>query len=1116
MVVCLQCGVENPETNKFCGECGALLAPASTAERRERRVVSILFADLAGFTRRSEGLDVEDVEGFLEPYFAVLREQVERPGGLVAKFTGDGVMALFGALTAHEDDPERAVRCGLSICARVGDLPGGLHVRVGITTGEALVTPPADGHPDAIGDVVNTAARLEAAAPTDGVLVDTWTHRATSREIEYREHEAIAAKGKSQPVAVWAAVSPRSIVPERHRDQLPLVGRDIEALELREAFERSRHEPLTQLVSVVGPPGIGKTRLVEDLHDHVDALPDLVTWRRGRSLPYGSGGAVWALGEIVKAQAGILESDGVGVARDKLSDAVDRVILDDRDRSWVTRELGPLVGLEAVADPGEGDRVEAFAAWRRFVEALAEDGPTVLVFEDIHWADDALLDFIELIAKHAGAVPLLIVCTSRPELSERRPQWGAATVPGATTIWPRPLAGGDMARLIRDLLDQAQLPSPAEHALLDGAAGNPLYVQEYVRMLQDRGMLVRRPGGRWKLTGEVEGLPESIHGIIAARLDTLTADEKALIQDAAVIGRTAWSGALRALEERSQEQVEALLGSLERKQFVQPLRRSSMAGEVEFTFGHALTQDVAYSQIRRADRARKHLAVAGWLEALPGGRGDRAELLAGHYASAVALLEHMGKDTAAIRPRARAAYVEAGDHAAATYAHQAAGDHYRAALGLTEDDDSAARAELLLSEATARYHDDTCDQLLLDAALVAQLRAEHWEGAARIERMFGKWCEHHGHSATDAVAHRRSGAEYAARVPPSNIMCHIASDQAFAMVVSGRAAEAVALTGEILPLADRAGLHAGRAHLLMVHGIAKSSLGDPGGADDLNTAAEVLIHHPDHRTIDVYGNLADALRGLGDMPRADAAYETGAEWSRRMADSGSIDWISLEQAYQAYHAGDWDTAEGLIGDVLHPDNDFSVAQIQTVRGRISLARGGIREAFADAASLQELAAAVSNDEFLYYGLALRARCHAAEGEDTEALATCERFLTRWQDTDGIANRAIELCEITTTLAIHSRHERIREAGLLLPNASRWRGAILQVADQSYADAAAAYERIGSQPLAADVHLLAAARARDEGRTADADHHRRAVLAFAQRTGASRYERFAAELMEATT
>jgi tetratricopeptide (TPR) repeat protein len=947
------------------------------------------------------------------------------------------------------------------------------------------------------------------------VLVDGWTYRASAREIHYEESEPISAKGKADPVTVWAARAPRSIVPERQRDRLPLVGRDAEARELRDAFERSRRGPITQLVTIIGAPGIGKTRLVDDLHDHVDALPDLVTWRRGRSLPYGSGAAVWALGEIVKAQAGILESDGVGVARDKLRDAVDRVILDERDRTWVTRELGPLAGLEAASDPGEGDRVEAFAAWRQFVEALAEDGPTVLVFEDIHWAGDALLDFIELIATNAGALPLLIVCTARPELSERRAEW-AATAAEPITIKPRPLAGDDIARLIGELLDQSQLPTAAERTLLDSAAGNPLYVQEYVRMLQDRGMLVRVPGGGWELAGEVEGLPESIHGIIAARLDTLTADEKSVIQDAAVVGRTAWVGALRALTERPAEQMETLLGNLEHKQLLQRLRRSSMAGEVEFAFGHALTRDVAYSQIRRADRARKHLAAAAWIETMPGERDDQAELLADHYSRALTLREQIGEDTTKILPRARAAHIEAGDHAAATYAHRAAGDHYRAALNITDAADSGTRAQLLLGETTVRYHDDSCDQVLLDTALQAQLVAGHWEGAARIERMFGKWCEHHGHSATDADAHRRSGAEYAARVPPSNVMCHIAADQAFSMVVSGRAAEAAALTHDVLPLADRAGLDAGRAHLLMVHGVAKSSLGDPGCVDDLNTAAEILIRHPDRRTSDVYGNLADALRGLGDMSGADAAYETALEWSRRMAEIDGIEWITLEQACQSYHAADWDTADLLLGQVIQPGNDFTVGQIQTVRGRISLSRGRISEALADATSLQEFAAAVSNDEFLYFGLALRARCHVAKGEDAAALATCEHFLTRWQDTDGIANRAIELCEIAPALAIYGRHERIRDGGLLLPEASRWRGALLLVADQSYAEAAAAYEKIGSRPLAADVHLLAAAKARGEGRETDAVRHVRAVLEFAERTGASLYERSAAELTGATT
>jgi class 3 adenylate cyclase/tetratricopeptide (TPR) repeat protein len=1112
MVTCPRCGESNSERAKFCSECAAPLGGVGASERRERRVVTVLFADLAGFTRRSEGLDVEDVEGFLDPYVTVLRKQVERTGGVVAKFTGDGVMALFGAVAAHEDDPERAVRCGLAVCERMGELGGELHVRVGITTGEVLVMIDGDGHADAIGDVVNTAARLESAAPLDGVLVDGWTYRASSREIEYRPGEPVAAKGKAEPVPAWIALAPRSIVPERRRDRLPLVGREAESAALRDAFERSRGVPVTQLVTIIGPPGIGKTRLVEDLHDHVDAVPELVTWRRGRSLAYG-GSAVWALGEVVKSQAGILESDDAIVAGDKLRDAVERLVEDERDRIWVARELGPLVGLDAASGPGEGDRVEAFAAWRRFVEALADDGPTVLVFEDIHWADDALLDFIELVFTHSVGVPLLIVCTARPELAERRPKWATA-LPHAITISPRPLAEKDMARLVSDLLDQAQLPTAVGQTLLDEAEGNPLYVQEYVRMLRDRGILTVMPEGGWELTGDVRGLPESIHGIIAARLDTLSADEKAIVQDAAVVGRTAWVGALAALADRQPDQVEALLAGVERKQLVHRMRRSTMAGEIEYTFSHALTRDVAYSQIRRPDRARKHLAAAGWIEALPGLRDDRAELLAGHYSQAMELQEQMGEDTAAVRPLARAAHIEAGDHAAATYAHHAATHHYRAALGLTDADDFPARAELLLSELTARYSDDSWDQSLLDTALEAQVSCGHWEGAARVERMYGKWCEHRGLPAAQAEEHRRIGAQYAARVPPSNVMCHIASDQAFAMTLSGRASGAVELAGSILPLADAAGLHAGRAHLLMTHGVALSALGDPQGVRDMRTAAEILIPHPDRRIVDIYGNLADALRGLGDMSGANAAYESGLEWGRRLAEPDTIEWIVLEQAYQAYHAGEWNAAERRLGECDPPSNEISEGQVRTTRGRLQLARGRIDEALEDARALEAFAVSSANDEFHYYGVALRARCFAAAGDEVESGAACDRFLDRWQTTGGFASRAIELCEIATTLAIEGRHDQIRKAGLLLPEASRWRAPILLVARHRYAEAAGTYELIGSRPLAADAHLLAADQACREGRESDAVRHAQAVREFAERTGASLYARWADQHAEA--
>jgi class 3 adenylate cyclase len=1111
---CPACGGENPERAKFCLECGSALVTAQS-ERRERRVVSVLFADLAGFTSRSESLDVEDVEGFLAPYLGVLRSEVERTGGVVVKFTGDGVMAIFGAATAHEDDPERAVRSALGICERVveaGDAD--LRVRVGVTSGEVLVSRDPAGGVDAVGDVVNTAARLESAAPLGGVLVDRWTYRATERAIRYEPAEAVAAKGKSEPVEAWVAVAARSIVPEQVRvGGLPLVGRDSEADVLRGALDRARREPSTQLVSIIGEPGIGKTRLVEELLGYVEELPELITWRRGRSLAYGEGVALWALGEMVKAQAGVLESDTAPVADMKLSEAVAVLVLDERDRDWVLRHIRPLVGLEAATAAGaEGSRVEAFAAWRRFFEALAEDGPTVLVFEDIHWADDALLDFIDLLAERAGAVPLLVVCTARPELFERRAHWAGGKT-NATTISLKPLSDGDTARLVAGLLDQALLPAEVQHALLERSEGNPLYAQEYVRMLQDRELLVQREGG-WALTGEAGDLPESIQGIIAARLDTLTVDEKAFIQDASVIGKTAWIGAVCTLTERDIWQAEELLHSLERKQLVQRVRHPSIDGEAEFNFTHALTRDVAYSQIRRQDRAHKHEAAADWIEHLSGERDDKAELLADHYHQALALRVALGDEVTAIAPKARAAFTEAARQARAVYAHQAAARHYHAALELTSSEDIAQHASLLFGEATALFDASTVDERLLQTAVDAQVSAEAWESAAMAERMLSVWYDEHEARGDESRIHLARAAQYAARIPPSYAMCRIAADQAYNLIVSGHAEQALTLTSDLIPTASQAGLEVGSAWLLMWQGYARVALDDAHGTRDMAIAADTLAQHGSSSTPTAYGNLADALRGLGDMSAANEAYDSANEWARRVASSWHIGWIAGEQAVQAYHAARWDTARHLLAQI-DTTSGYNDVQARQTTGRIALASGEFGSALADAEAMAAFAASTGNNDAYFYGGSLAIACHSAQHRDPDALRASEQFLSRWQESAGMTSRATELCEIAPTLATANRHQEIRTTALLLPEASRWRDALMLIADERYADAATLYEEIGSQPLAADAHLLAARKAADQGRTAEAHRHGEAVLEFARQTGAALYQQRAEALVRAS-
>jgi class 3 adenylate cyclase len=367
--------------------------------RKERKVVTVLFADLVGFTSRAESLDPEDVEAILRPYHERLRAELERFGGTVEKFIGDAVMALFGAPLSHEDDAERAIRAALAIRDWARDEEQ-LQVRLGLSSGEALVSlgaRPDAGETMAAGDVVNTAARLQAAAPINGILVGEATFRATRDAIEYREAGQVDAKGKTEPVPVWEAVQARSAfgVDVQQPAAAPLVGRARELESLRDALDRVRRERSPQLVTLVGVPGIGKSRLVRELFAAVEAEPELIVWRQGRSLPYGEGVTFWALAEMVKAEAGVLETDSPEQVESKLAAAVARLVPDDAERRWVESHLRPLAGLAAEAELAGDRRAEAFAAWRQLLEGLADRQPTVLVFEDLHWADEGLLEFVD-------------------------------------------------------------------------------------------------------------------------------------------------------------------------------------------------------------------------------------------------------------------------------------------------------------------------------------------------------------------------------------------------------------------------------------------------------------------------------------------------------------------------------------------------------------------------------------------------------------------------------------------------------------------------------------------------------------------------------------------------
>jgi class 3 adenylate cyclase/tetratricopeptide (TPR) repeat protein len=642
---CPSCGSACEERFNFCPECGTPLDAPARRVVEERKVVTCLFCDLVGFTATSESADPEDVNRMLSAYSEMARDQIESHGGVVEKFIGDAVVGIFGVPAAHEDDPERAVRAGLRIVERADELEalGGepLRLRVGINTGEALVrlrVIAGSGERHLAGDPINTASRLQSAAPEMGVVVGLGTYEATATVFEYEEREPVAFKGKAEPVRVFHAKAPiaRDGTDLDRTHDAPFIGREIDLALLRGIFDKVVAAGSVQLVVVSGEPGLGKSRIVAELGAYVDSKPDLITWRQGRCLPYGEGISFWALGEILKGHAGILESDTPDAAAAKL----EAILPDDAERPWFRERLLPLLGIEAASN---AERDELFAAWRRFLAHIAERDPTVVVFEDLHWADDAMLAFLEHLASRAEAVPLLVIGTARPELFERHPDFGSG-LGNVTVIGLAPLSDEETARLVSALLESTMLPAELARPIVDRADGNPLYAKEFVRLLRDRGLLIPT-GSSWELKqGADIPFPDSVQALIAARLDSLGAEAKSMLADAAVIGKVFWAGGVAAMGSRDLGAVTHVLRDLSRREFVRPLRRSSMEHEAEYAFSHALTRDVAYSQLPRVSRASRHVAAATWIESkAPGRVEDLSDVLAHHYATAVELERAAGQ-----------------------------------------------------------------------------------------------------------------------------------------------------------------------------------------------------------------------------------------------------------------------------------------------------------------------------------------------------------------------------------------------------------------------------------------------------------------------------------------
>jgi class 3 adenylate cyclase/tetratricopeptide (TPR) repeat protein len=1037
------------------------------ASRRERKVVSVLFADLVGFTARAESLDPEDVEAILTPFHARLRSELEQRGGTVEKFIGDAVMAVFGAPAAHDDDPERAVRAALAIRDWIRE-EGDLEVRIAVNTGEALVSlDPSPGAERGLvaGDVVNTASRLQTAAPVNGVLVGETTYNATSRVIAYRDAPAVEAKGKSEPVPVWEVIEARSRygADVSHRPTTPLVGRERELGLLVNTLARVEHERSPQLVTLVGVPGIGKSRLVHELFSEVDTRPELIYWRQGRCLPYGEGVAFWALGEILKAHAGILEGEAEERAAEKLQAIVDEAVPESDEAAWVFRELKPLVGLSEGEEAGADRRTESFAAWRRFFEGLAELDPLVIVIEDLHWADEGLLDFVDHLVDWATGVPILLVGTARPELLSRRPDWGGGK-PNATTISLSPLTEAETATLVHGLLERGVLPADVQAALLDRAGGNPLYAEEFARIALDRNAL-----------GSAEDLPlpESVQGLIAARLDALSEEEKGLIQDASVLGKVFWLGAvaqLGGLDDRARP--EGLLQGLVRKQFVQRERRSSMEGDTQYSFAHTLVREVAYSQIPRADRTEKHRRAASWIESL-GGPEDYAELRAHHYVSALDALP-AGADAPELRAAARFALREAGERAASLNAFENAVRDYEQALELMPEDDPE-RPRLLLMLAQERLRAEIWDERDAAVARDALLAAGEQAGAAVAEIIRAEVLWNLGRG-EDILASLERAADLAKDLPISEPKVRVYAGAFRLHFLANRHGEATAFGGEALAMADQLGLPELRAQILSAQGTMDVMTGDLSGFATLEESISLFEEVNSSDVQRAYNNLADGYFNLGRLDEAAAAARRMRAGWKRYASVDWLRWLEGQELRLDYVAGRWDdalaTAERWMADSAERGGHYLEPFWRWYRGRILLARGNRAGAVEQGATALELARAARDPQMVIPSLAFQSRLLLDLGDD------------------GAEPAALELVELCRGLELNIAHDWFPDIAVVLTALDRraeldklaewtstpptpWRDAGLAFSRGDPLEAAEILRRIGASAFEAEARLLAA-------------------------------------------
>jgi class 3 adenylate cyclase/tetratricopeptide (TPR) repeat protein len=768
MRVCTSCATENPEQARFCLGCGNPLddaAPPAVAPSEERKVITAIFVDLVGSTARSEQLDPEDVKALVAPYHARVRAELERHGGTFEKFSGDAVLALFGSPKAHEDDPERAVRAALSVQAAMAELNAEdewleLNIRIGIHTGEALVmlgARPSEGEWSAAGDVLNTAARIQSAAPVNGILVGALTHEATRDAIEYREAEPVAAKGKTEPVRVWEAVRVKEAAHEPTADAVTFVGREREKSVLLDLWSTAIAQRSPGLVIIIGPPGIGKSRLLAEFAQRA-GQEGRVYW--GRCLSYGEGITYSPVTEIVRSAAGIQHGDGREVIAGKLEDFLGTLATDDLDElRTIAAGLSNLTGISttprgtyAASEISQG---ELHWGIRRMLQLLASVEPIALILEDLHWAEPTLLELIAYVAAE-GDLPLAIVCSARPELAETAPGF-LGTEGRRQTIELGTLDAETAKGLLADLLgDPTLAEAPFAATLIANAGGNPLFLEETVRMLRDRG-LVNTQRWRSEEVGELP-VPTSVQGLISSRLDGLEGGDKLLAHNASVVGAVFWAGAVAHLGAKDggpPPDPRTGLETLEQRDFVLHSDASTIAGEDEYAFKHILMRDVAYGQIPKGRRAELHVRFSGWIEELPESADQFVELLAWHLEQACRLSREVARSP--IEPpllEAAKALAQAAGRAERREGLHEAERYYTRALDVLRDAHPDVQLELRLRRADIMMMvgrlKEACDEL--EDVVEAAPRLERRDVECEALLLLGDIDQRQGRA---AEAHRR-------------------------------------------------------------------------------------------------------------------------------------------------------------------------------------------------------------------------------------------------------------------------------------------------------------------------------------------------------------------------